>query len=153
MKKGKKYTAGWHEGFKAGFGFFDRGLKREQERLDRLKAKIEAALEISHAFEWGISMVAHEKKSLNEVISWMISEQKVEPFGYHLMFDLYAPIRCKHVEGDDNICEECLDPILNEWHVKYQVLNQMAIEFIIFWEDETGIDWYTGKPRQTDEEE
>lgn len=124
------------------------GKSKKQQLLDRLKVQIEAALEISHAFEWGISMIVDEKKSLNEVLYWMMKEQGVDLVMYHLMFDAYASVRCKHIEGDDKICQECLDPILQEWQIKYEVLNQMAIEFITFWEDETGIDWFTGKPRE-----
>lgn len=117
-------------------------------RKQELKEEIRKSLDVANAYFTAVGMVGYGR-SFGAALQHLM-ESGVDPICDHIMFDMYAPVRCKHIEGDDNICEDCLNPIMNRWLDRHDVLSAMATKFVIFWEDDTGVNFFTGEPR-TDE--
>lgn len=104
---------------------------------ERLKEKIDKIRNLSFAFEQAIWLLDSKEMTLREALGFLIKEG-ANPFEYGLMFDFWAPTHCSHTEGEEAICDECLNPILNRWSDFHRALSDVAIDLILWWEDETG---------------
>lgn len=111
------------------------------DKPNSIKKTILRLLNIHRAFDIAAMSTGNgpDMWSLNQAITYLM-KNGVEPISYGIMPDAFASKRCQHVEGDENICNECLGPILHRWSVIESALFTGLIDFLDLYEEATGED-------------